>query len=303
MPFGFGVQCVIWGSTWGAIKVGLKGFPPFLFASARQVLAAAILLFVLWLRGTSLPRRARDYAVLGLIGLTMNGLPFAAIFWGEQHVASGLTAVVTSTSPLWTALLAHLFIPGDRLTLRRVSGVALGLFGLTFLFQVQLGSDPLAPLATLVLVGVPISWGVSSVLGKRLGVRVEPLTIAALQIVFSLLVLIPLALVFDRGRAIAVTPASAAALAYLVLVGSSLGFFLYYWLLKRLRPSTLSLISLVTPVEAVLIGLLLLGEPLTLRTVLGLLLVSSGLLLTLFGRRAAAIPAAHPELAAGAADA
>ncbi len=297
MPVGFIVQCLIWGSTWGAIKIGLRGFPPFLFASMRQVFAGAILLTVVFATRAALPLRWRDYAVLSLIGLTMNGLPFAAIFWGEQHVASGLTAVVTSTSPLWTALLAHAFVRGDQLTVRRIAGVTLGLFGLTFLFQVQLGPDPLAPTAMLVLVLVPISWGVSSVLGKRLGVRVEPLSIAAFQMLFSLVLLLPLTVIFDRGRPISVTQPTLGALVYLVVVGSCVGFFLYYWLLKRMRPSTLSLISLVTPVEAVLIGLLFLGEPLTLRTLVGLVLVSCGLVLTVFGRRPAPVSAAQPELA------
>jgi len=291
------VQCLIWGSTWGAIKVGLEGFPPFRLAVLRQLFAAGILMAILLLRNVRLPSRWRDYVALCLIGLTMNGFPFAAIFWGEKHVASGLTAVVTSTSPLWTALLAHVFVPGDRLTAQRLAGVGVGLFGLTFLFQVQLGQDPLAPTATLILVMVPILWGVSSVVGKRAGVRIDPLAIAAFQMLFSLLVLVPLTLGVERSDSAAPSVRSLAALAYLVVVGSCVGFFLYYWLLKRMRPSTLSLISLVTPVEAVLIGLLFLNEALTIKTVIGLGLVSSGLLLTVFGRQPAPARAAQPELA------
>ena len=159
--------CLIWGSTWGAIKIGLSDLPPFTFAGVRFVLAATILFGVAALRGRSLwprPGEWRFLVVTGTLAFTVN---YAGLFWGEQHIPSGQAAVLQATIPGFGLFFAHAYLPGERLSAARVIGALAGLVGVGVIFLHELhasGKMALWGSAAVVLGAASVSW--SNVLVK-----------------------------------------------------------------------------------------------------------------------------------------
>src|SRR5262249_30696447 len=130
--------CLIWGSTWVFIKLGLDDWPPFTFAALRFLLASAILWAVVLSRRIPLPRARRDWAMMAGLGFIAFALNFGLIFWGESRIPSGLTAVLQSTIPAFGLVIAHHYLPGERITLARLIGVALGIAGVAVIFADQM---------------------------------------------------------------------------------------------------------------------------------------------------------------------
>ncbi|HUG56532.1 MAG TPA: EamA family transporter [Candidatus Limnocylindrales bacterium] len=259
----YAVVVLVWGSTWGAIKIGVAEIPPWTFALERAIAVAVILGIVSRALGLELPKDRRVLAVATLVGAINTGISWAVIFWAERFVPSGLVAVFGATAPVWTAVLAHFAVRGDPLSARKVFAVLLGLAGVVFLVGAS-GSIEGGPaiLATILLVIVPMGWAVTSVLSARHLTRVSPLPVIALGTAAGGVFLVPFAIA-EIGQPVRWSVEAAVALAYLVLVGSCVGLVLNLWLYRRLRPTTIMLSLLLITTEAILIGALVLGEDLT----------------------------------------
>jgi drug/metabolite transporter (DMT)-like permease len=280
---------LVWGTTWAAIRIGLRGIPPFTGAALRFGIAASVLLAVGRTMGVRLRPAPGDSghgpAVSGfpwrvwLINASLTlFIPFGIFYWAEQWVPSGLASVLFATSPLWVTLVAHLVLPGERLHPARLAGVLLGFAGLALIFSQDLravGGPRLAGAAAIMLLA-PFSSAIGVVLIKRWGAGVHPLSTAAVPMLLAGTALGCLGWVAERHRPVRFDGTSVAALLYLALVGSALAFTIYFWLLGRLPATTMSLINFMTPVAALLIGVVALDEVLTLRMVAGSGLVVGG---------------------------
>src|SRR4029079_19801021 len=132
------ILCCIWGSTWLFIKVGLEDLPPFTFAGIRFVIACAILLVIIRVRRLTWPRSRSDLKLLAWTGFLSFTINYGTIFWGEQHISSGLAAVLQATIPAFGLVIAHFYLPGERMTWAKLFGVALGIIGVTVVFSNQL---------------------------------------------------------------------------------------------------------------------------------------------------------------------
>ena len=288
--------CTIWSSTWIFIKLGLHDLPPFGFAGVRFVIASAVLVAVNFARGARWPRAGRDWTLIALTGFLVFGVNYGSLFWGEQRITSGLSAVLQATIPAFGLVFAHIYVPGERLTPMKVGGVLLGLVGVAIIFSNELqlaGAAALWGSAAIVFGAMAAAY--ASVLVKARGGHLDPAVLASGQMVFGW---VPLLLVGGwlegapwhfhwTGQAVF-------ALFYLALMGSSLAFCLMYWLTRRTEITRVMLISLVTPVAAIIIGALVLGETLAPRAALGGLCVLLGLGLVIY--RSA--PKPLPDLAA-----
>src|SRR5215213_5171557 len=135
------VLCGIWGSTWLFIKLGLEDLPPFTFASIRFVIAGAILFTIIRIRRIELPRAGRDWILLAITGVLAFGVNYGTVFWGEQYISSGLAALLQATIPVFGMLLAHPYLPGERLNARKLAGALLGVVGVGVIFSHQLGAE------------------------------------------------------------------------------------------------------------------------------------------------------------------
>lgn len=282
------VLCLIWGSTWLFIKLGLRDLPPFTFAGTRFLLASVILwaIVIAWRR--PLPKTRRDWLKLAWIGSVSIALNFGLIFWGEQHINSGLAAVLQATIPAFGLIFAHFYLPNERLTARKLAGAGVGLAGVSLIFYDQMKVEGVAALqGSLALLLSSICVAYSNVFIKARCQHIDSSVIAAGQMVWGFLPLLVLGVVlegdpFDHRWSLQ----AAQALAYLALVGSVLAFLLYFWLVTKIEVTKTMLISLVTPVTALLVGKLALDERLSWRVAAGSAAILAGIWLIVFQRRA-----------------
>ena len=279
--------CLIWGTTWYVIKIGLVDLPPFSFAGARFVSAGLILLAVTGLRKIPLPATRRDWALLAVTGLLQFGFNYSTVFWGEQYISSGLAAVLQATIPAFGLLAAWVHLPEEKITGRKVTAILLGVAGVATIFAEQLRVDNWMAFAGCVaVVAGAFAAAESSVLTKRFGASLHPASLLLGQMACGLL---PVLLVgfLKEGSPLRLRWTSAAlfAVLYLALVGTIAAFWLYYWLLKRVESSAAMAIALVTPLVAVVVGALALGERLRPQTFVGGVLILASVSLIAFRRR------------------
>ena len=281
------VLCLIWGSTWLFIKLGLEDLPPFTFAGIRFVIASTILFCLVGVRRLSLPHKRSDWVLLASTGVLAFCINYGLLFWGEQYISSGLAALLQATIPVFGLVIAHFYLPGERMTLPRVIGIAMGVTGVAVIFSNQLSvAGPRALAASAALVLGSASAAYSNVLVKARGKHLDPAIIAAGQMLFGLIPLLLIGIPLEgnpfhfhwTGMAIA-------ALFYLAIVGSVIAFLLYYWLVQNMDVTNTMLIALVTPVVAVTLGMLVLNEELNWRTLVGGAMIMSGISFVVLRRK------------------
>jgi len=273
--------CGIWGSTWLFIKLGLEDLPPITFAGIRFVIACAIIFLLIRVRHTSLPRQGRDWLLLVVTGVLSFSLNYGLIFWAEQHISSGLAALLQATTPAFGLVIAHLHLPAERMTWPKIVGVVLGICGVGVVFSNQLsiaGGQALAGCVAVVASSVFVAY--SNVLIKAHGKKLEPSILAAGQMFFGLIPLLLIGIPLE-GNPLHYrwTPLALVSLFYLAIVGSVIAFLLYYWLIHNMDVTKTMMISLVTPVVAVILGLVVLREKLDWRTIAGGAMIMLGIAL------------------------
>jgi drug/metabolite transporter (DMT)-like permease len=272
------VLCLIWGSTWLFIKLGLADLPPVGFAGLRFVIASAVLWGIVAIRRPPLPKGLRSWAFLALTGFLAFSLNYGLLFWGEARTSSGLAAVLQATIPAFGLAVAHLLLPKDRMTLPKVLGVALGIAGVAVIFSDRATlAGPDAIRGGLAIVAGAFAVAFSNVLVKARGGSYDPVILAAVQMTFGMVPLVAAGFALEGSPfAFHWTPRAVLAILYLALVGSVVAFLLFYWLLKRMDVTKVLLISLVTPVLAVALGAAVLGERLGAGAFLGTALILVG---------------------------
>ena len=263
--------CFFWGTTYLAIRVGLETLPPTLFGGLRFLLAGtALLAFVLW-RGERLPRR-REWFELGLVGVLLLGVGNGVVVWAEQWISSGMTALLISTSPFWVVGAERLVRGGERVGTIVVLGMLMGFAGMALLvgpelFGAQLGARFLLGVV-LLQVGCA-SWSGGSVYAKRHPTKVAPLMGAAVQMLVGGAALTAVGTMRWEWAFLDFNARSLGAFLYLVVFGSLVAYTAYSYAIQKLPLSLVSTYSYVNPVIAVLLGWVLLGEPLGWRVVMG----------------------------------
>jgi drug/metabolite transporter (DMT)-like permease len=289
--------CCIWGSTWLFIKLGLEDLPPLTFAGIRFVIAVTILFSLIAIRRLSLPRTGRDWMLLAVSGVLAFSLNYGLLFWGEQYISSGLAALLQATIPAFGLVIAHFYLPGEQMTPAKILGVILGVIGVAVVFSSQLelaGPKALAGCAALVLSSICAAY--SNVLVKAYGKNLNPAILAGGQMFFGMIPLLLIGLPLE-GNPLRFhwTAMAVVALFYLAIVGSVVAFLLYYWLVQHMDVTKTMLIALVTPVVAVTLGMLVLGEKLDWRTLAGGAMIVSGIGL-IVARTAKRSKAEQPQL-------
>ena len=279
----------IWGSTWLFIKLGLEDLPPVSFAGIRFLIAFTVLAAVVAVRRLPLPRKRSDWGIIAITGFLSFTLNYGLLFWGEQHVSSGLASVLQATIPLFGLVMAHQFLPAERMTAAKVFGVLLGLAGVAVIFSNQMSAESGRALwGSAAIVAGAFAVSLSNVIIKARGGHFEPAVLAAGQMIFGLIPLLVVGFLMEgtplnfRWTKLAVI-----SLFYLALVGSSLAFMLFYWLVRHMAVTNTMLISLVTPVIAVLLGMGTIGERVTVRMVVGGAGILMGIGMIVFPRRGA----------------
>ena len=275
------VLCLIWGTTWFFIKIGLEDLPPLSFAASRFILALLILAAIILWRKIPLPKTKRDWQLLGLTGFLQFSFNYATVFWGEQYVSSGLAAVLQAMIPVFGIVWAWVHLPAEKITGRKVWAILLGVCGVAIIFAEQLHvNNWLSFVGCAAIVFGACAAAESSILTKKFGGNLHPTSLVFGQMICGILPLFFVGL-WKEGNPLQFNWTFTAVLSvlYLATVGTIVAFWLYYWLLSRIESTKAMTISLVTPLVAVIIGGVFLGEKLLPQTILGgaLVLTSVGL--------------------------
>lgn len=291
----FAIVCVVWGTTYLAIRVAIDTVPPLLMTGIRFTIAGVVMLGIAKLRGETIPTDRRTLANLALVGFLMVGVGNLAVVWSEQWVPSGMAALLVATAPFWMAVIEMFRTGGERVDLRGGFGMLLGFLGVAMLVTPG-GSG--APWSAALLIGAltiqvgSIGWQLGSAHGKyKLG-HVPLLSSAALQMLSGGLIVGTVGLLIGEGPRLYFTPRTFLATAYLTIFGSIIAYSAYVFALAHMRTTHTSLYAYVNPVVAVYLGWLILDEPLTWMSVVAMVIILAGVaLVQTSGRKKATVVA------------
>lgn len=297
----FAVIYFVWGSTFLAIRISVHEIPPLLLATMRFFTAGVLLFGFMLLRGEPWPR-SREWASCFLLGALIFVGDYGLLFWAEKHVPSGIAAVMMATIPVFVAIAEIALLRTLRFTGRLALALLIGLGGVGVLMSrsLHLGDAPVDLAGAAALIVASMFWALATVLTRKLPLPGSKATSAGAQMVAGGLLLIAATVLHGdlRGfEAGAVTASAWAALAYLIVAGSLLGFTAYVWLIHRESPTKVGTYAYVNPVVAVLLGYFAAGEPLGLRTLLGTLLILVSVVVITLTKSSAADMATPPRTA------
>jgi drug/metabolite transporter (DMT)-like permease len=282
------VVCVIWGTTYLAIKIGLETIPPFVLGGIRYVTAGVVLAAALAARGRALPGRA-EWGRLAVLGFFMLGVGNGGVVWGEQFLSSGLTAVLIGTSPFWMVSVEALVPGGERMHARHWAGLCVGFAGIVALVWPDIargGAHGRGFLLGVLAVQIACAgWAIGSTYTRRHVMPADVLGSAALQMIFGGVALLLAGTVTGEWRELHVTSRTGIALAYLTVAGSLVAFAAYSYALRHLSVAVVSLYTYINPVIAVALGVAVLGEPFDWRMLVAVGVIAAGVAIT-SGRKA-----------------
>ena len=273
----FTIIYLVWGSTYLAIRIGVLQMPPFLMAGMRFFLAGSIL--YAWMRFSGVPaptrREWRDATILSAL---MFLLDYACLFWAEQRVPSGISAVILAAIPVCITLLEIVALRTQRLTLRLAGGLAIGIAGVAVLMNPwsALGETPLDRRGVIALIVSCWGWSIGTIVTRRLTLPKSKALGSGMQMLCGgtqLLLLAAIAGEFGRFHPRNVSPAAWFSLFYLITAGSIVAFTAYVWLLHYESPTKVGTYAYVNPIVAVILGALLGHEAVGRRTVLAAFLI------------------------------
>jgi drug/metabolite transporter (DMT)-like permease len=260
-----GALSLMWGSSYLFIKIGVETLPPLSLVLLRVLVGFAILLVVVAVTRTPLPRDTRTLGHLAVLGAVNIAIPFWLIGWAEQHIDSGLAGILQSTAPFFTLVIAASFIHDEHITRDRLTGIGLGFAGILVLSVeniADLGSAVGAErlLAELAVVGASLAYAVGNTYARRNLRNTRPLVLSAGQVGWAVVLVAILAVVVDGGVTLPAVPEAAFSVLWLGAVGTGFAYIVFFRLLTGWGPTRASLVAYLLPVVAVILGVLVLGE-------------------------------------------
>jgi drug/metabolite transporter (DMT)-like permease len=273
----FAIIYFVWGSTYLAIRVGVREVPPFLLAAMRFLIAGLLLYGWMIARGERSPT-GRQWASASLLAILIFVLDYGLVFWAEQRVPSGVAAVMMATIPAFMALSEIILLRTQRLTLRLTLALLIGIGGVAVLMSgsLNLGGAPIDKEGAAALIVASISWSVASVLSRKLPLPPSKVMSSGAQMLAGGVFLALTAAALGEFRSFhpwAISRGAWLSLLYLIVAGSIIGYTAYVWLIHHESPTKVGTYAYVNPVVAVLVGYFLGGETIDPRTILGTLFV------------------------------
>ncbi len=272
--------CLIWGSTWIAIRFGLESLTPLISSGIRFTLAAAVIALIMKFRRISIQKDRTSLILYIILGVFSFAVSFALVYWAEQYIPSGLASVLFGVYPFFVVILSYLFIPKEKISIYNIAGLIIGFSGIVVIFSDQFSVDITIHfwgMAAVVLSGIIQAFIAVAV--KKYGYHLNPLSMNFIPMLLSGVILLTAGLLVEDISSLRFDSNAVLSVTYLALFGSIVTFTSFYWLLKRISIVMLSLIAFITPVIALLLGWLLYNEVLLFNHVAGSAMVLAGLLI------------------------
>ena len=276
--------CLIWGTTWLFIKVGLEDLPPLTFASIRFILAIAVVGTIIFINKVPFPKTAREWKLLALTGILQFSINYSLVFWSEVYISSGLAAVLQAMIPVFGLILAWIYLPSEKITWMKFAALMIGISGVGIIFIEQLQiRNFMAFLGCVGIVFGAYAAAHASILVKARGGGIHPASMVFGQMICGIMPIIILALINDGNPLnFNYSVMTIISILYLAIFGTVASFWLYYWLLNKIESTKAMTIALVTPLIAVLWGSIFLDEKLLPQTVIGAVLILGSVALIIF---------------------
>lgn len=272
--------CLIWGSTWLAIRASLESLTPFISGGSRFLLASIFILALMKVQGVSLQTDKESVRLYILMGFLSFVIPFGLVYWAEQFVPSGLASVLFGVYPFFVALFSFYRLPNESIGKIKIVGMSLGFIGIVVIFSDSFTSD----LSTLfigmiavALSGIIQAWIAVTI--KKSGKHLNPLSMNLVPMLIAGISGLLLGFIMEDLSKIKIDNVAIISVLYLALFGSVVTFTSFYWLMKRINVVLLSLIAFITPIVALILGWIFYKESLTTQHLFGSALVLAGLLL------------------------
>jgi drug/metabolite transporter (DMT)-like permease len=278
--------CLVWGTTYLGIRIGVKDLPPMLFAGLRWTIAGSIFLIFLKSRGQKLPAK-KDLIPLAIVGIALLGIGNGLVVVGEQWVSSGLTALLITTTPFWFIII-EAFLPNrPKINFLIISGLVLGLVGVTLIFGSHLEEllNKSYMLGVLCIMGAVIAWALGSVYSKYKKINLHPLMSASAQMIIAGVVQILLGLFLGEASEFHLAGNGLWAFIYLTLIGSIFGYGSYIYAISHLPLSLVSTYAYINPIIALFLGWLVLDEKLDIIILISAVIIIVGVLLVKQGAK------------------
>jgi drug/metabolite transporter (DMT)-like permease len=271
--------CLIWGTTYLALRIAVLHFPPFLFTVIRQVTAGALLLvFMVTIAKAALPsKKLLIHQVIG--GFFLISMGNGLVAWAEMHIPSGVAAIICSLMPVVVIIINVAINRDEKPTVPIILGLVIGLLGIVLIFSEHIAqfSNTKYIIGIVITFAAVISWAGGSIWIKKRNVESNPFVNAGLQMFFGGLWLIPFSLVFDDLSTITWSDEAVYSLLYLIVIGSLVAYVSYSYALRKLPMTIVSLYAYVNPLVAVLLGWVVLDEKLNGRIIIAIILTIAGI--------------------------
>ena len=270
----------VWGGSFLFNAILVAELPVITIVAIRVTVAALALWGFARVTGRKIPTTPQVWGALLILGVLNNAIPFSLIVQGQTQITSGLASILNATTPLFTILVAGFFLTDERFSILRVLGVIVGFSGVILMVGPEaiggLGADFWAQLCAL---GAALSYGFASVFGRRFReLNVDPVMVATGQVTMSSLVLWPIALWIDGPQDILGLSFNAAASMFgLAVLCTSFAYIVYFLILERAGATNISLVTFLVPISAIILGVLVLGESIFIKEIIGMTLIGLGL--------------------------
>ncbi|HCY76275.1 MAG TPA: multidrug DMT transporter permease [Ignavibacteriales bacterium] len=276
--------CLVWGSTWLAIRASLESLTPFISGGIRFLLAAFFILILMNVRGVSLQKDKESVRLYFLMAFFSFVIPYGLVYWAEQFVPSGLASVLFGVYPFFVAIFSYFRLADESIGKLKIIGMSLGFLGIIVIFSDSFAADfstLLLGMIAVALSGIIQAW--IAVTLKKSGKHLNPLSMNFIPMLIAGIVGLIIGFLMEDLSKLKIDNTAVISVTYLALFGSVVTFTSFYWLMKRINVILLSLVAFITPIVALILGWIFYNEILTTEHIIGSILVLAGLLLANLG--------------------
>ena len=275
--FAYTALCLIWGSTWIAIKFGLESLTPIFSAGLRFSLASIIIFALMKIKNIQLQTDRLSVRLYLLMGFFSFVVPFGLVYWAQQFVPSGMAAVLFAVYPFWVVIFSYIRMPAESIGFYKIFGTILGFSGIVIIFSDSFGGDItnyLIGMLAVVLSGIMQAWIAVSI--KKFGNHLHSLSMNFVPMVIAGISMIIIGFAAEDLSTIKIDEYAIVSILYLAFFGSVITFTTFYWLIKRINLVILSLVAFITPIVALVLGFFIYDEALSTKHFIGSAMVLTG---------------------------
>jgi drug/metabolite transporter (DMT)-like permease len=267
-----------WGGSFFFVEIALRDFQPFTIVSLRVTLAALTLVCAVHLLGLRMPFSLRTWGAYFVMGALNNAIPFSLIVWGQTRIDSGTASILNATTPIFTALMAHILTSDERLTTRKFLGVLIGFLGVYIMMKPALReSFNWRGLGQVAILGAAVSYSLAGIFGKRFK-DASPVVNSAGMLIGSSMMMLPLAIIVDSPWSLRPSLEATAAVFGIAIISTAMAYLLYFRILAAAGATNVLLVTFLIPISALLLGVWVLGEKIEVLEYIGMDCIFIGLI-------------------------